>query len=506
MDQLLPCAAQAAFNSANKQHAPLCLPNTRVDVLARIREWANGSYGKAIFWLYGMAFTTLATQLANRSPDLKSYIHEAIANNTDISNLGLYDQWNRLILQPLSKLEKSSVPLPLVLVIDALDECDGEEDVRLVLQIFATAKFSENVHLRIFVTSRPETAIRHGIYDITEVPHQDFIFHDISQSIIEHDISVFFRHNLEIIGRERILPIGPSEQTISLLVQRAGGLFIYAAMTCRFIRQDSQFAQRRLALFLQYNNAVLPPEKKLDEIYTTVLTHSVNGEYNEQEIKKLRKLFGQIVGSIVVLFDSLSVASVVELLDILKEEIDQTLARLHSVLDIPESQDGVIRLLHPSFRDFLLDEQRCLNPHFFIDGKHAHHNLFTNCLRVMSSHLRRDICNLRVPGARAVEIKKSEVDQHIPLYVQYACRYWVRHLKQSNIHSHDYSNIHRFLKKHFLHWLEALAVMGCMSEGVLMVKILDSMLKVSGLYSRVVVLVTDPLRISERRSQPCFQS
>jgi hypothetical protein len=120
-----------------------------------------------------------------------------------------------------------------------------------------------------------------------------------------------------------------------------------------------------------------------------------------------------------------------------------------------------------------------LNPQFFVDKKQAHHTLFTNCLRTMSNHLRRDNCNLRLPGARAAKVNRSELDQHIPLHVQYACRYWIHHLQESNIDSRDYSNIQIFLRKHFLHWLEALAVMGCMSEGVLMIKILDSMLPVS---------------------------
>jgi hypothetical protein len=515
----LPCAAQAAFNSSDKQHASRCLLGTRVDVLARIREWADGRCERGIFWLNGMAgtgkstialtiareydergrlgasfffsrgggdlgssskvFTTLAAQLANKLPDLKNHIRKAVAD-IDISNLGLYDQWQKLILEPLSRLEESSLPLPLVLVVDALDECEGEEDVRLVLQLFATAKSLQKVQLRIFITSRPETPIRHGIYDIPEAAHQDFVLHEISLSVIEHDISIFFRHNLESIEKECGLAMDwPREQTVRLLVQRSGGLFIYAATACRFIRQGGNFAQRRLTLLLQHDNTTLLPEKKLDEIYTTILAHSANGEYDEQEIKDLRKNFGQTVGSIVVLFNTLSVTSLAGLLKTPAMEINQTLIHLHSVLDVPKSQDGVIRLLHPSFCDFLLDEQRCLNPQFWVDKKQAHRHLFACCLQIMSDHLRRDICNLREPGARTAEINKIELTQHIPLHVQYACRYWIHHLEQGNIDSRDYSNVQRFLQKHFIHWLEALAIIGCMSEGVLMVKLLDSMLTVS---------------------------
>src|SRR5271156_5151881 len=47
--QLLPAAAQAAFNSSDKQHHPLCLPNTRVDVLEQIMTWADKGDERCIF-------------------------------------------------------------------------------------------------------------------------------------------------------------------------------------------------------------------------------------------------------------------------------------------------------------------------------------------------------------------------------------------------------------------------------------------------------------------------
>src|ERR1700740_1547712 len=51
----------AAFNVANKKHLPLCLPNTRRDVLAQIRKWADGDAVSPIYWLKGMAGTGKST-------------------------------------------------------------------------------------------------------------------------------------------------------------------------------------------------------------------------------------------------------------------------------------------------------------------------------------------------------------------------------------------------------------------------------------------------------------
>ena len=53
--KLLPYAMQAAFNFYDKQHDPLCLPNTRVDILKQIMAWADGRDERCIFWLNGMA-------------------------------------------------------------------------------------------------------------------------------------------------------------------------------------------------------------------------------------------------------------------------------------------------------------------------------------------------------------------------------------------------------------------------------------------------------------------
>ena len=109
----------------------------------------------------------------------------------------------------------------------------------------------------------------------------------------------------------------------------------------------------------------------------------------------------------------------------------------------------------------------------------AHNNLVESCLKAMSYSLRRDICNLQMPGAPATEVKRSWVNQCLPAYVQYACRYWVDHLQQSDIELCNNGQLHKFLKEHFPYWLEALSLIGNMSDGVVMMRTLKSTLIVS---------------------------
>ncbi len=131
-----------------------CLENTRREALARIRTWADGRDERHIYWLKGMAGTgkstialtiareyskekrlgasfffsrgggdlastrrfvaTIAVQLAEMSADLQRHIAAAAAaSSRRIRALGLYDQWERLILQPLAQQARQGrVPRP----------------------------------------------------------------------------------------------------------------------------------------------------------------------------------------------------------------------------------------------------------------------------------------------------------------------------------------------------------------------------------------------------------
>ncbi|KAF1809453.1 WD40 repeat-like protein [Eremomyces bilateralis CBS 781.70] len=514
---ILPIAADASFKSFKRQHEPTCHPDTRVALLREIYNWADGERSPFIFWLSGLAgtgkstiartvaasysqkgqltgsfffsrtggdvgrtgkfITSIAFQLANAIPDLKPKICDAISKCNNISSWSLHDQWHELILGPLSKLDDKDCRSKHVLVVDALDECEDQNNIQIILQLLAEVQSLKVIKLRVLLTSRPEVPIQHGFHQIREDEHQDLVLDDIKRSIIDHDISVFLRGKLRLIGRECRFKAGwPEDRAIERLVQNSGGLFIWAATACRFIEQDGQLAETRLTSLLWEGSGILLPERKLDKIYTTVLTNSLRGEYDKEESWRLHKLFRQIVGPMVTLRDPLSVSSLAELLGKDVHTLKRTLTNLYSVLDMPNIETNTIRLLHPSFHDFLLDQSRYSNPQFYIDKKLVHRLIYQNCLQVMSKHLRRDICNLQHPGASTAGLSGTELDRHVQPPVQYACRFWVYHFKRSDMDIGDYDDIEVFLRRHFLHWLEVLSLLGCVSDATFMIDMLDSTL------------------------------
>ncbi|KAH0543088.1 hypothetical protein FGG08_002602 [Glutinoglossum americanum] len=539
----LSCADGAAFDSYRSQHEPQCLPDTRVDLLRQIMEWSANPHDKCIFWLSGMAgtgkstiartiarrlnsqqrlgasfffsrgegdlanatkfFCTLASQLASMSSILKSNICQAIAKRCDIGQKSLRDQWEQLIYQPLAALKSNELQSSdLILVIDALDECGNQNDIRAILQLLAEAKTLSFIRLRIFVTSRPETPIQLGFKDLPGNVHRDFVLHSISQPIVGHDIYTFLKDEMGKINKEHLPADWPGKQNIELLVQQAHGLFIYAATVCRFIRDPDWDPERRLCLVLN-DSAVAKgdttsqsPTVELDEMYTKVLNHSVIGNCSEQNKLEFIRRFKQIVGPIVILFDSLSTAALDKLLDMPNWKTDsKILLRLHSLLDVPEYQDSPIRLLHPSFRDFLLDKKRCKDSRFWVDKEEMHKDLAERCLGLLSKSLRRNICNLHTPGTLACELERKTVEQHLPAPIQYACRYWVDHLQLGKDGlCNDNGPVHMFLRKHFLHWLEALSLIGETSKGVLIITALQSILTKLNKETDLLAMVNDARR------------
>ncbi len=101
-------------------------------------------------------------------------------DDDEIANKIPHDQWKQLVIEPLSKLDFQSIGATLVLVIDALDECDKQGDIQRVLQLVADIGVLKRIRLRILATSRPESYIRHGFSNFLCGMYQEFILHEIS--------------------------------------------------------------------------------------------------------------------------------------------------------------------------------------------------------------------------------------------------------------------------------------------------------------------------------------
>ncbi|KAL8920505.1 MAG: hypothetical protein Q9208_006255 [Pyrenodesmia sp. 3 TL-2023] len=517
----LPFAVDASFDSYHRQHEPRCIENTRVELLQQHREWGVG-HARPLYWLSGMAGTgkstiartladyfhsigtlggsfffsrssgeannavnfvgTLARHLANISPQLKQSVCEAISSHEDVTRQGLRNQWKELILAPLSKTQ-SKGRTTLNFVIDALDECGSDDDIKRILQLCVEVKGLKEVSLGVFVTSRPEIAIRLGFEAIPEIIYQELDLRDVPRHIVEHDLLVFLKHEFGRISRRHKMSGWTKDEDLRSLVQQSDCLFIYATTACRYISDLDWDPEERLSEVLIGGPARGGNTAGLDTMYMQVLTSSLIIDRSEAEVTKVCDRFKQIVGSIVTLFDELSITGLAGLLGMPNKAIEQSLRRLHSVLDIPKDVELSIRLLHPSFRDFLLDGSRCSDKRFSLDRGSKHEQLAKHCLGVMSKCLKRNMGHLKTPGSPPGDAERTRLNTELPKHVRYACQYWVDHLEGiradpgAKHNLPDDGHIQSFFQRHFLHWLEAMSLMAKMSQAVLMITRLGDLLK-----------------------------
>lgn len=216
---------------------------------------------------------------------------------------------------------------------------------------------------------------------------------------------------------------------------------------------------------------------KLDATYSPVLDQLLVDMTEPAKYNIIRE-FRDVVGSIVILARPLSTTGLSCLLGIDKAYIDNRLDLLHSVLDMPSDADAPVKLLHLSFRDYLLDERK--THQFWVDEKATHEKLAIKCLHLLmnNDHLRKDICGLQMLGTLREDVNRRKIDGCLPPQVQYACLYWVYHLKGSGVGLHDGYQALQFLQHHFLHWLEALSLIGRISESIGLIDELQSLVDV----------------------------
>ncbi|KAK6357703.1 hypothetical protein TWF718_002012 [Orbilia javanica] len=518
IDLGLPVAEGATYGSYADQHKPECLLGTRVDLLNLITSWTEDPNGKSIFWLAGRAgtgkstisrtvahnlrrnnqlaasfffnkeegdrrtgarfFTTIATELAKHYPGIAPKIQAAIRDDPDIATKALGEQFEKLIFQPLLSTRPASDRTRLVLVIDALDECEDKGSIKVIIYLLSRLKDIKPVDVRVFLTSRPDLPILPAFRKLPGDIYQDIALHDVPK--VEDDISLFLQHKLNEIREGFSLPeTWPGKKTFQKLVERAVPLFIYAATLCRYIGDEQWDPEERVQTILSYRADW--QTSQIHMTYLPVLNQLIVGQPPAQK-QKLIEEFQQIVGTIINIASPMSASSLASLLSLPIETVNCRIRPLQSILNIPQNPNKPIRTFHLSFRDFLLDPSIQEENPFWVDECESHGLIAIRCIELMSGSagpgtgLRRNICNLPSHGTLKKDVNRRMIKKCIPPELQYACRYWAYHVVRSGYRLIDGGKTHKFLFKHLLHWLEAGSLINIRSEVLQAVEDLNSSL------------------------------
>ncbi|KIM57165.1 hypothetical protein SCLCIDRAFT_29012 [Scleroderma citrinum Foug A] len=118
--------------------------------------------------LHEKVLSTIARDLATWDLRLKPILADALALDPSLgSTPDVMQQWQKLILEPLSRLKGAMVGT-VVVVINGLDE-SGDDATRQHILGFLTEADKLPSNLRILLTSRPEADIRRGLNSVRHI-------------------------------------------------------------------------------------------------------------------------------------------------------------------------------------------------------------------------------------------------------------------------------------------------------------------------------------------------
>jgi hypothetical protein len=496
----------SAFHDAHGAALP-CLQGTRTQILGEISIWMKDPSAKLVYWLTGVAGTgkttiaqsvahmaeergclaatfffsrtagsaerrraaavipTLVYQLAHRHEIFRDCICRAVVSDHDIRERLVVKQAKTLFADALQS-SNPPLPLPLVIVLDALDECDKENgrEGGDVIPVLLHSLDKLPFRVKIFITSRPQPSIKNmfGRADIHESTIGRALHRDIEQGIVREDIGRYFRHELDRLAQDRSVPPPfPSEVDFQKLVDRAGSLFIYVRTIVMYVSSEVEDPVDRLADVLRADvEGASEQFADLDALYTQILTYALDGVgRNATAQRQLR----DVLASLVLIQESLPVTALSALAGVEERQCKKILQYLSSVLLYDHVSHEPVRLMHPSFPDFLLSGSRCTDTRYFVNSAKYHHVLALQCLQIMIADLRRDICDIRDPSLSNANVPNlnQRLDSNVSPQLRYACKYWHVHVQSAGcFHPDLIAVLDAFCTKHLLHWLELLSLMG----------------------------------------------
>ena len=339
-----------------------------------------------------LLFPTIANQLATNISNFDVFLTQAVKADPQVCGKSLAEQFNKLILEPLRQFRSEMGQVTYVIVVDALDECENEDDIRTVLQLWSRLPVDNTVRLRLFLTSRPELVIRLGFKKMSVNSYHDLILHEIPRPIVQRDILAFLTDALAEVREDHNLILDddltdaklpdnwPGGRALQELTNLATPLFIVAATIYRLIR-DADRPQKRLETVLRSRESVHLSE--MGKVYVLILQAMTTSLKDKQNLLQVHHEFRTIVGAIITLAEPLSRTALAALLDIRQSDVQIRLRSLHAVLQVPSDGNALIRPLHLSFGEYLTSQEVQGTP-YWVDTAATHTSLWRQCLRLLS--------------------------------------------------------------------------------------------------------------------------
>jgi hypothetical protein len=353
------------------------------------------------------------------------------------------------------------------LIVDALDECQSGLEQLLRLILCNVSDSSSRVKWLVSSRHRPDIEEQLRL-------EQGKIELDLEGNVqdqVSGAVGAYIVHKISELARQKSYDAKLRADVQGCLQASSDGTFLWVALVCKQLADPKTKRRKTLSVAESFPLGLRPFYRRMmEQIYAQSDSDDV-------------QLCTRILASRTLAYRPISLEELIFIADLPNEFLDdqesleELVSQCGSFLII---RMGIIYFVHKSAQDYLLEDA---SAEIFPNGRaEVQHRVVSRSLQAMSTSLTRDVYNLQYPGFPIAEVKVPDPD---PLAsIRYACVYWVDHLFQiesgyNGVGFCDYGTIDVFLKKHLLHWLEALSLMRSISDGVFAIAKLVDLLTVS---------------------------
>lgn len=425
IDELRKASCPAAFHDSRERYPPpRCLKGTRTDILREIIDWKDKA-NERILWISGPAGAgktaiaqTVADVCANDSTLAGAFFLSGVLGCNTVESLipsiayqlivgvpyhrvalGKIIESDSLILRKdqFTQADELIIPLfptfpdattnssshlhtPFLVIIDGLDECQGYRDQCDIVENVGRLTNIAGIPLRFMITSRPEPHIEQSFSKISCTYHHIPLGSAQLIDQAKNDIHTYLQHGFNQIRNNLNLTTDmftPTDDTISALVQKSGGIFIYASTVLKWVGDGPPM--EKLNDILRGSPGSMP-FSELDDLYRRILGPR-KGEGQERLFRVLTIILLRCQDT-----PNLGAPRIVsphdieEVLHLLEGTVMISLQHMHSIFNIYN-----MSFYHPTFTDFIINQERARE--CFIDIKQGHAFIARMLLQYISSYV-----------------------------------------------------------------------------------------------------------------------
>ena len=398
---------------------------------------------------------SLIYMLIRQQPHLISHLQERYDTDPNLFESGSTFYSLSAIFE---KIIQSSTKATIFLLIDALDEC--ELDLPELLQLITATKSTSSVQVKWVVSSRNRDDIEQALeFD----DQKDKLSLELNAHHISNAVAAYINYRasqLTALQRNKVL----LKQVKERLFQKADGTFLWVAL----VVQGMQKCRRSAAMVELLERT----PRGLIPLYDRMLQQIQLFEGPDRELCIL-------VLSIVTLgYRPLHLHELCLVAGFHKQQYG--LDDLRDIVGMCGSfltiRDDYVYLVHQSAKDYLGDTK--VSATIFPSGPSAiHHQITRESLENLPVKLRHNIYNLDDPGAPVSEIAALRPCPDPLFELQYNCTYWLDHFLNSVPPERPEAldnQVSDFFKRHLLHWLESLGLIGELGHGISSLKKLSA--------------------------------